>query len=465
MKDFDRQTKEKAAGETHVLLMDGHSSHFTADLLEYCLAKNIEVYGYPPHCTHALQGLDVVCFAKMKECWKEVINEHEKLHCHGINKEDFLEVWGGAFLEAFTEENIHSAFQKTRIWPYNADIISPEQMKPAEATSTQSTFPLPQTSPVHAVMAAFNCYEFTEAGLHPDSPPQAGPSMFPGSHSDQPEPQLDAAHTPETEHNPRKRQLDPASNPDLATPSKRMRFLGVGLANTSSGSFLVRKARVTHLQMEGIIKKPVIEHIPDELPMPDWNLLHSEAELPSYTRSELKGQCRALVKALGHTKNWITAAEEIMSGQCGQLIVQNMGMEALNRTLFQKEQPKANDRAAMFPKGFGRHATDPEWIQQKRTLEDEAKQKEVDKAQRKVQKASKKARKVELEERWKAVCVAHEEAVVSWKVRCEVLREGGTAAKNLLKKPKRVLKASLVEEDEDKSKGGGSDEASDSNDE
>ena len=33
------------------------------------------------------------------------------------------------------------------------------------------------------------------------------------------------------------------------------------------------------------------------------------------------------------------------------------------------------------------------------------------------------------------------------------------------KKPKRVLKASLVEEDEDKDKGGGSAEASDSDDE
>jgi DNA-directed RNA polymerase beta' subunit len=117
---------------------------------------------------------------------------------------------------------------------------------------------------------------------------------------------------------------------------------------------------------------------------------------------------------LGHAKNRVAATEEIMSGQSGQLIVQNMGMEALNRTLFQKELPKVNDRAAMFPKGFGRHATEPEWIWQKRALEDETRQKEVDKAQRKVKKASKKVRKVELEERWKAVCVAHEEAVVNW---------------------------------------------------
>ena len=119
----------------------------------------------------------------------------------------------------------------------------------------------------------------------------------------------------------------------------------------------------------------------------------------------------------------------------------------------------------MFPKNFGRHATDSEWVQQKRTLENEGKQKEVDKAQRKVTKAGKKARKVELEERWKAVCVAHEEAIVKWKATCETLKGSGVAAKNLPKKPKRVLKASLVEESEDGDEGGGSDEESESDDE
>ena len=32
-KDFESQMREKAAGETRVLIMDGHSSHYTADLL------------------------------------------------------------------------------------------------------------------------------------------------------------------------------------------------------------------------------------------------------------------------------------------------------------------------------------------------------------------------------------------------------------------------------------------------
>jgi hypothetical protein len=65
-KDFNAQTKEKAAGRTRILLMDRHSSHYTLPLLEFARASRIIILGYPPHCTHVLQGLDVVCFAKMK---------------------------------------------------------------------------------------------------------------------------------------------------------------------------------------------------------------------------------------------------------------------------------------------------------------------------------------------------------------------------------------------------------------
>ena len=62
-KYFDATTKEKANGQTWVLIMDGHSSHHKLDLLRYAQEHNIIVLGY---CTHVLQGLDVVCFAKMK---------------------------------------------------------------------------------------------------------------------------------------------------------------------------------------------------------------------------------------------------------------------------------------------------------------------------------------------------------------------------------------------------------------
>ena len=41
----------------------------------------------------------------------------------------------------------------------------------------------------------------------------------------------------------------------------------------------------------------------------------------------------------------------------------------------------------------------------------------------------------------------HDEAVAAWEVKCLSLRGVGTAVKDLLKKPKWALKASLVEKE------------------
>jgi len=94
VKNFDAQTKEKAGGRTRVLLMDGHSSHYTLELLKYARDNNIVILGYPPHCTHVLQGLDVVCFAKMKREFRTEIHKFEDLHMAPVTKADFAGVFG-----------------------------------------------------------------------------------------------------------------------------------------------------------------------------------------------------------------------------------------------------------------------------------------------------------------------------------------------------------------------------------
>lgn len=62
------------------MLLDGHGSHYTLKLLRFAKDNNIIILAYPPHTTHALQGLDVACFAKMEECFKNEINDFEDLH-------------------------------------------------------------------------------------------------------------------------------------------------------------------------------------------------------------------------------------------------------------------------------------------------------------------------------------------------------------------------------------------------
>jgi len=134
--------------------MDGHSLHYTLQLLAYMQANNIVILGYPPHCTHVLQGLDVVCFAKMKAEFHHKIGKFECLHKTRVMKSDFAGVFGSAYLCLFTEDTIKAAFLATGIYPFNPDAISEKEMKPSLTTSMKSTFPITQPSPVQAIIAA-----------------------------------------------------------------------------------------------------------------------------------------------------------------------------------------------------------------------------------------------------------------------------------------------------------------------
>jgi hypothetical protein len=159
MKVFDPATKEEANGLLRVLLLDGHSSHYSEEFLEYARKNNIILLGYPPHCTHTLQGLDVICFAKMKTCWQRAIVDFESKVMRDVSKAEFLMVWAPAYLEVFNESTTCAAFKVTGIIPFNPNFVTAEQMKPSQATSTHGEFPMPQPSPV--------CVIINSMRLHP----------------------------------------------------------------------------------------------------------------------------------------------------------------------------------------------------------------------------------------------------------------------------------------------------------
>ncbi|KAF8589787.1 hypothetical protein K439DRAFT_1644976 [Ramaria rubella] len=110
--NFDAQMRAKA---------NGHS-HYTPKLLRHAKDNQIIILGYPPHCTHALQGLYVICFAHMKDIYRNEVHRFEELHSHKMAKADFMMVFGTAFLRAFTVDTVKAAFKATGIHPYNPGI-------------------------------------------------------------------------------------------------------------------------------------------------------------------------------------------------------------------------------------------------------------------------------------------------------------------------------------------------------
>jgi len=138
VQDFDRQIQDKAAGETQVLL-DATVPY--PELL--ALPGRITSLFLVPSSLHACTAsLDVVCFAWMKEAWKEEINVFELRMGRAVKKGDFRKSLERHF-KAFMPEIVQAAFRATGIYPFNPDVITEKQIKPSLVTSTKATFSLP----------------------------------------------------------------------------------------------------------------------------------------------------------------------------------------------------------------------------------------------------------------------------------------------------------------------------------
>ena len=62
---FDRLTRRKAGRLYRLLILDGHGSYVSMDLIDYCDCNRILLAIYPPYLTYTLQPLDVCVFKSL----------------------------------------------------------------------------------------------------------------------------------------------------------------------------------------------------------------------------------------------------------------------------------------------------------------------------------------------------------------------------------------------------------------
>jgi hypothetical protein len=142
IKHFDKHTAEKAGGAARLLLVDGHISHYTLEVLNYARDHKIIMVCYPAHSTHVFQGLDVACFGRLKELYSKYAADYEDKTGQKITKDVFLTPFSQAYIETFTPDTIKSAFLNTGVYPFNRDILTAKDIAPSLATSVQSGLPI-----------------------------------------------------------------------------------------------------------------------------------------------------------------------------------------------------------------------------------------------------------------------------------------------------------------------------------
>jgi hypothetical protein len=123
LKHFDRHTKSGQVGAYRLLILDGHESHLNQEFKDYCLENKILALCMPPHLSHILQPLDVVCFSPLKRKYSEYVRDLARKRIFHINKKGFLPAFKDTFFDVFTEDICRKAFEASRLVPLNAQVV------------------------------------------------------------------------------------------------------------------------------------------------------------------------------------------------------------------------------------------------------------------------------------------------------------------------------------------------------
>lgn len=135
---------------------DGHGAHITLEIIQYARANKILIICLPPHLSHVLQPLNLTIFGPFKLALHDEAYAYEIETGWPVDKDAALLVIGRAYVKAFTENNILSAFQWAGIWPLDRDAIDLSAAAPSESTSVLADTPVPMPTVIKQVVWAFD---------------------------------------------------------------------------------------------------------------------------------------------------------------------------------------------------------------------------------------------------------------------------------------------------------------------
>ena len=104
----------------HLLILDGHNSHVTLDVVREARAAGLDILTLPAHTSHAMQPLDVSILKPFKLHFRAYRDYWTSRNMSQPANKTTLAQWVSLGLrKALTSSNIVSGFRGTGIWPIN----------------------------------------------------------------------------------------------------------------------------------------------------------------------------------------------------------------------------------------------------------------------------------------------------------------------------------------------------------
>ena len=107
-----------------LLLLDGHSSHFEPNTIQFAKDNDIIIFCIPPHTTHECQPLDVSFFRSLKTHWQQSCHTfYQNNPGKQVTKLNFCSVFKPAWLSAISPSNIIGGFKKAGVFPFSRQAV------------------------------------------------------------------------------------------------------------------------------------------------------------------------------------------------------------------------------------------------------------------------------------------------------------------------------------------------------
>lgn len=107
-----------------IFFVDGHRSHMSVELSEFCDNNGIILYALPPNSTHIIQPADVSVFKPLKESWRQTVrkwqNENEE---KTLTKVVFAPVFKRALENTNFSDHIKRGFKRCGLFPFDPEAL------------------------------------------------------------------------------------------------------------------------------------------------------------------------------------------------------------------------------------------------------------------------------------------------------------------------------------------------------
>ena len=131
-------TARNKSGKPILLVLDGHGSHESSEIIRLAEIHNIIILCLPPHTTHKLQPLDVGVFGPFQRSWLDRCDAIVELTGSEMPKEDFIKEYMQVREEYFRPSTVMSAFKKSGAWPIDRTVFTDDDFATSIPYSTEA---------------------------------------------------------------------------------------------------------------------------------------------------------------------------------------------------------------------------------------------------------------------------------------------------------------------------------------